>query len=146
MRGYTLIEIVIVIAVVGLVVGLAVPVSISQLSRNRAIDAAAEISSNLFLYQQYAYAKKDGKRYGARFNEETYEMVISDNGEIDGSDEFITYDYPDRVEIEVLSENEFLFTDGGFRPSDPINFSVNYGPSSVTVEINSEGLISYYSD
>jgi len=146
MRGYTLIEILIVIGITSVVVGLAVPVSISQLSRNRAIDAAAEISSNLFLYQQYSYSKKDGKRYGARINAENYEMVISEDETIDGSDEFVLYEYPDKVTVDVLSDDEFFFDEGGFRPSEPMNFSINYGSASVVIEINSQGLISYYID
>lgn len=146
MRGFTLIEIIIVIAIVGVVVGLAVPISVSQLSRNRAIDAAAEISSNLFLYQQNAYAKKDSKRYGARINTNNYEIVVSDDGVIDPSDEFKVYEYPGGVTANVLSSNEFFFDDGGFKPSTAISFSVHHGSASVSIEINTEGLISYYVD
>jgi len=144
MRGYTLIEILIVIGLTAIVVGFVAPFSMSQLSRNRAIDAGAEVSSNLFLYQQYSYAKKDNKRYGARINTNNFEMIISDDGTIDGSDEFISHNYPEGVVASVLGENEFLFSEGGFRPSEPISFSVEYGGASVVIEINMQGLINYY--
>lgn len=146
MRGFTLIEILVVIGLLAVVVGFAVPFSASQLSRNRAIDAAAEISSNMFLFQQNSYAKKDDKRYGIRLNAENYEMIISDDGTIDPEDQFITYDYPNNVTVETIAESPsaVMFNYSSFRPHDDMSFSVNYGNSSVIVEINTEGLINYY--
>lgn len=147
MRGFTLIEIMVVIGLLAVVVGFAVPVTTSQLSRNRAIDAAAEISSNMFLFQQNSYSKKDDKRYGMRLNEDSYEMIISDDSNIDEEvDQFVEYEYPDNVTIEISegSAEEIMFNYSSFRPSESMSFSVRYGISSVKVEINTEGLINYY--
>ncbi len=146
MRAFTLVELMVVIGLFAIIAGFAVPVSISQIARNRAIDVAAEITSNMFLFQQNSYSKKDNKRYGFRINESNYEIIISDNGTIDEGDEFIKYDYPDRVSVEpfVESTDEIMFNYGSFRPSENMSFYVNYGSSSVIVEINSEGLLNYY--
>lgn len=149
MRAFTLIEILIVIGIIGVIGGIAVPVSISQISQNKLVNTASEMSSNLFLYQQYSYAKKDNKIYGVALFNNYYQISIYDKTEDEY--EYIRFDYPDDITASQTEEG-ILFEEGGFRPVNgalipdvaPVSITLTKGSSSVTIEVNREGLISHY--
>lgn len=79
MKGFTLLEMLIVIAITGFMSVLAVPYSIRQISNNRAYDAAAEVSSAIFNAQQNSYAYKDENAYSVEVKETGYSIVTSIN-------------------------------------------------------------------
>lgn len=76
-KGFTLLEILIVIGIIGLVSVFAVPYSMSQITDNRAYDTAAELSSAIFNTQQSANAHKDGKTYSVEVRETGYSLISS---------------------------------------------------------------------
>ena len=89
-RGFTLIEIIIVIGILSITVGFVAPFSISQISENRVYESAAEFSSVLFLNQQYANSMKDGKAYAVEINNDGYSTISSLSEDL-GSDGLLGY-------------------------------------------------------
>ncbi|HRN86412.1 MAG TPA: prepilin-type N-terminal cleavage/methylation domain-containing protein [Candidatus Dojkabacteria bacterium] len=77
MKGFTLLEMLIVIAITGFMSVLAVPYSIKQITNNRAYDTAAEVSSAIFNAQQNANSFKNGKAYGVEVRETGYSLITS---------------------------------------------------------------------
>jgi prepilin-type N-terminal cleavage/methylation domain-containing protein len=89
-RGFTLIEIIIVIGILSITVGFVAPFSISQISENRVYESAAEFSSVLFLNQQYANSMKDGKAYAVEINNDGYSTISSLSEDL-GTDGLLGY-------------------------------------------------------
>jgi len=82
MKGFTLLEMLIVIAITGFMSVLVVPYSIKQITNNRAYDTAAEVSSAIFNAQQNANSFKNGKAYGVEVRNSDYAVFSSINENI----------------------------------------------------------------
>lgn len=76
-KGFTLIEILVVIGLISAISVLAVPYSIRQITDNRAYEAASELSSVIFNTQQNAYSYKDNKSYGVEVKSSEYTIFSS---------------------------------------------------------------------
>lgn len=76
-NGFTLIEIIVVIAIIGAVSVFAVPFSMRQITNNRAYEAAAQLSSAIFSAQQNSYAFKDSKSYSVEVEPDEYSIISS---------------------------------------------------------------------
>jgi prepilin-type N-terminal cleavage/methylation domain-containing protein len=72
-KGFTLVEILVVISLVSIISFFVVPYSIRQIAENRAYEAAATVSSVIFQSQQNSYAKKDGSAYGVIIEPNSYQ-------------------------------------------------------------------------
>lgn len=147
--GFTLIEVITALGIVSIVAFVAVPFSFSQISSNRVIDSASDLSSGIFRIQQDAYASKDDKSYGIRFTEFDYQFfsTAAEPPVYPGSSDF-TVTYAGDVKKTNATTVDLIFPKSTFRPKDltPVQITLTDGSSNVVVEINSEGLINYYKE
>jgi prepilin-type N-terminal cleavage/methylation domain-containing protein len=148
-RGFTLIEVIVALGIVSIVAFVAVPFSFSQISANRVVDAASDLSSGIFRAQQDAYASKEDKSYGIRFTEFDYQFfsTVAEPPVYPGSSDF-TVSLADGIRKTNDTTVDLIFPKSTFRPKDltPIQVTLTDGTSNVVVEINSEGLINYYQE
>lgn len=147
--GFTLIEVITALGIVSIVAFVAVPFSFNQISSNRVVAAASDLSSGIFRTQQDSYASKDDKSYGIRFTEFNYQFfsTIADPPVYPGSSDF-TVSYAEGVRKTDATTVDLIFPKSTFRPKDSTSVQVTLtdGSSNIVVEINSEGLINYYQE
>lgn len=152
-KGFTLIEVVITIGLLAITVAFAVPVSSSLLGENRVANTAGDLTANIFRYQQYSYSKRNGDRYGILLDEINNQYILFT---VDGATTPVNYSTRETTLDEVFvidggveinlgsSDGEFVFAEGSFRPDDPQQITLENSSTSVTLDINQEGLIDYY--
>ncbi len=145
-NGFTLVEVLVTLGVVSIIGFFAVPFSTRQISSNRVVESASDLSSGIFRAQQDAYASKEDKSYGIRFNETNYEFFSTavEPPVHPGTSDF-TVNYTGGIKKSTPTTVDLIFTKGTFRPKDgALSITLIGGGRNAIVEINSEGLINYY--
>jgi prepilin-type N-terminal cleavage/methylation domain-containing protein len=143
-KGFTLIEILITLAILVAVLSLAFPVTLSTVNSNRIENVAKDLASLIYSHQQSAYSSKNNKSYGVYFETNLYVLFAGDS-----------YASAENLEQKELSNgvtissiningggNQILFPKGEFKPQNYgyINITNNY--VTYRIDVNQEGLIS----
>ncbi|WKZ30833.1 MAG: prepilin-type N-terminal cleavage/methylation domain-containing protein [Candidatus Dojkabacteria bacterium] len=141
-KGFTLIEIVVVIGIMIAAFAVVFPLTVSQIRENKLISTAEEVAGAIFEAQQYAYNKKNGLGYGIKFNSDSYEYISGANyNEAVADDLFTIESGVDVTESLFGTKTDIFFQPGSVRPDDPGEITISDGALTVTVSINSEGAI-----
>ncbi len=145
MKAASLFETLIVLGIFSLLVMLMFPYSLRLINQKRADAEAKEISYEIFRQQQEAYSGNLDKPYGvAFFSDRIVAFRGASLAQAEASDT-IPVSQPIRISnIALSSGNEVVFSAGAFRPNAFGYVSVTDSQKTYRVEINSEGMISYY--
>jgi type II secretory pathway pseudopilin PulG len=144
-KAFTILELVTVMAIFMALSLVALPILIRQIQSTNAEFYTYQISSNIFYYQQNAFANKDNTSYGFKFEGDSYTLFTGPNS---SSGTVISeIELPNNIKIsEVEFENgfdEIVFSSNKLYPNTNGTFSVSDGEESFVLEINSEGYIGY---
>lgn len=106
MRGFTLIEILVVIAIIAFVVGIAIPSFSAFTGRRRLVEATREVKSTLKDAQSRALSSIDGLNWGVHFEKGSNSFVLfSFSGDFDygSATAEVSHKLPSGVVISDLS-------------------------------------------
>lgn len=144
-RGFTLLELLVVIALISLVSAISLPYALNQIGYNVVANSAKDIASLIYLAQQDAYNGRNDKNYGVKFNAANYSAYIGpDFGNAEATDLYVL-DTKVTLNPIMLSggATDINFTQGSLEPSAYGTISVTDSITTFEVIINSEGHISY---
>lgn len=145
-RGFTLLEILVVVALISIVTAFSMSISIPQLQSDKTESTLVDMESTIFLYQQNASSGKDGKSWGIKFTPNSY--ILFTGISYAGSDWSEAVSLPANVSISQINlsggGDELVFLSGEFKPNVTGNIILYDGTNSFVIEINSEGLLHYY--
>ena len=143
-KAFTLIEMLIVIAILLSATVIVIPVSVRQLQNIRSNAKARELSSHIFSVQQDSYSGLKDKIYGMAFYPNRYEIFTGANrGSADTIDSFLLPNNIILSNIDFNGTNELVFVKGGFRPNFAGSLNVYDGVTSYNILITTEGAIWY---
>lgn len=147
-EGFSYVEIVIVLAIIGIAATFLVPTSLSQLSGNRVKYHSNNIQSLIFTAQQDAYGQKGGSAHGVKFNADSFEIFEGSSYSESTASLTFNLDYSVKItqvnliNLETLtSTDEVYFERGSIFPSAVGTLQVSNGNQSYSVTINKEGLV-----
>lgn len=137
----TLAEIVVVLGIFALMAAIAMPIGLSQLSSNNALQTARDLVSNISVMQQNAYNGRGTGEYGIVLFVDSYILY-------EGPD-YLSALWSDSVQvtradmdlIDFNSGNEIHFGLGTLFPTQDGHFRVGDDSQAYIVDINSEGMI-----
>lgn len=141
-KGVTLIEMIVVISIIGILVGTAVPVLSHFLPGIKLNGSMRVLSANLREAQEKAITEQ--KQYLVRFFPATvppsYKLIRINNSV---EEEIKTVSFPSGSSLTLdpaISQNQVIFSaDGG--PSSSGNITVNLGSASKTINVSPAGFI-----
>lgn len=146
LRGYTFIEIIAVMGLVGLMLSVSLPFTIDQLQATRVEATASDISSAMYLSQQNASSGKENKNYGISFTTNGYTTYKWEDP--NPIEEIAVVEFPTNTTISSINltdtSSEITFQSGSFRPSTDGTLQVTDGGAISIIRVNSEGLIEHY--
>jgi len=146
--AYTLIEMLVVIAIISVVAIFILPVSINELQKSRLDSTVGDIASELYQFQQNAYARRNNKSYGVAFNQPQQKYTFFIGNSLASAEETSEKILDSKINITQINlsggATEIVFNAGSFKPSAFGNVFFNDGINSFRLVINSEGLIDYY--
>lgn len=144
-KGFTLLEIIVVLGIFLALSVLAFPTTIAQVQKGKMESATSDMSSLIFVQQQDAFSGLNNKNYGVAFAEDSYTLYIGNSLATAESTEVI--DLPNGLTINQITlsnaATEINFTKGSLKPSDFGSITITNGIQTFTWSINREGLISY---
>ncbi len=142
-NAFTIIELILVLAIVSLAGFLFVPVAANEFRRNDLTNTARRISSDIFVQQQNAYSGLDDSSFGISFAEESYTLFTGNN--LASATETQVKELPFGISIESAvfnaTGNELRFNQGDYRPVGTGSIVLTSGSSSINLIINSSGVI-----
>ncbi len=146
LRGFTLLEMLVVMGIIGSVSLVAMPITINQIKQTNLQQTVRDMNSAIFLYQQNAYASKNSKSYGVYFESDKYTLYIGESfATAEVTEPTILQSDVSISQINLTGGgNEIKFTAGGFRPTASGTIVLSDAFNSFALDINSEGLISNY--
>jgi type II secretory pathway pseudopilin PulG len=140
-RAATLAEIVMVLGIFALMAAIAMPIGLSQLSRNNALQAARDLASNISVMQQNSYNWRNSGEYGVYLTTDEYTLYEGvDYGSSTWSDT-VSIRGAQVDQIDFNGAQEVSFTLGSLLPNAAGSFRVSDDAVVYLVTVNSEGLI-----
>ncbi|MCA9382923.1 type II secretion system protein [Candidatus Dojkabacteria bacterium] len=144
--AFTMIEIVIVIAIFTVLLVLFLPIATQQFTANRVKTSASSMSSDVYVYQQKAYNRIDGESYGVSFGTNTYTLFTGTS--LGAGTNLVIVDLAQNVTISNVNlddaSNEIVFSPGDLEPSTFGTITMTDGSTSYNLDVNAEGLIDTY--
>ena len=141
--GFTLIEMLVVIAILMIVAYIAVPISINQIQTNKLETEAKKLKSSMQTQQQYAYSANENSAYGIKYNTNSYVLYSGNTYATAVLTDTTTF--PSGITISQTSlansSTELNFSKNSFRPDTTGSITLVDGVNSYSVTVNSEGLI-----
>ena len=140
--AFSLIEILVVIGLLLITVSFVMPMALSQVRGDRVLSDVRKATSLLFVTQQNAYAGKNSKSYGIKFESNSYTAFVGDSFATAESTE--TFPLTNGIsESPTLSGggDELVFLNSSFKPNKSGEILFSDGLKSYRILINSEGLI-----
>lgn len=139
-KGFTLLEVIVVIGIVTLLGTIITPITIDQIYFARAQAGAQKVASSIFKQQQSAYNGYEDSGYGVK--------IFSNKVDLFQGTDYATSGWVTDMPLEsvTISSNlggsdEIVFQKGSLKPSSSGTLVFSYADATVTVVINSEGLI-----
>lgn len=145
MKAASLLEMIIVMAIFSMMVVLTFPFSLRLINQSRADAEAKTLAYMLFRQQQDAYAGLNNKSYGVALYSNRF--VIFTGNSLSTAESQDTYFFNSPItlsEITLSSGNEIVFAPNSFRPQANGYLSITDSRKTYRIDVNSEGLISYY--
>lgn len=145
--GFTLLEIVIVIALISFISMIAVPFGVREIQRANASSTAIDLSSIIFLTQQNAYAGLNNTSHGVAFYNNRYILFEGDSLASASNQETVFFQNDAQIDLITLSGggNELIFSKGSIRPQKTGTIRITEESSSYQISINTEGFVDTYS-
>ncbi len=149
-QGFSYIEIVIVVAILGATTTLIMPFTFSEISKSRLSYHSKDLTSVIFTAQQNAYSQIGGSGHGIRFNDDDFDVfdgssfataLSTYNVQLNYQITFTDVDLVDVV--SSTSTNEVVFDRGNFKPDATGTVTLSDGAQSYRITINQEGLVYY---
>lgn len=145
LKAITLIELLVTLAIFGIVATIAIPFSLQQLQKNRAKQEAQSLVSLLRLTQQRGISGQQASKFGVKFNNSNYVIYRGDN--FASASQRETINLPPNISISSINltngGSEVTFSSGELRASSYGNIELGNAANLYRVTINSEGLIDY---
>jgi prepilin-type N-terminal cleavage/methylation domain-containing protein len=145
LKAFTLIEVLIVVALIATISAIALPYTLQQLQANAIENTAKELSSLVYSTQQEAYNGKDNKPFGIKFNTTNY--IYFRGANFAAAEVSDTFTLPANVSINNISLNggatEIVFNSGSLIPSAYGSIRLSGTGASYLMTINQQGLISF---
>lgn len=142
-KGFTLVEIVIVLGIFAILAAAATPFLLSQVVKNRIASSAKQIVSALYIAQQNSYSGKSNASYGVQFTTSSFTMFRGNT--FAGSTDPRTVNFTAPVQAKDFAftggVTEVVFAKGGIKPNTTGNFKLTDGKKDILISINAEGLI-----
>lgn len=144
-KAYTFIELLVVIGLLTVAVGLAVPYSLRQIEQNKAKNDATSIASITFNIQQDAFAGKNQSSQGIAFQSNGYYIFEGTSLATATDQQFYQLENTTISSINLTGgTNEIIFSQNSLVPSATGNIRVTDNTQSYSVVVNAQGLI-YFS-
>ncbi len=144
-KGYTLLELLVVLGIIGFISLLVLPGSITNVYNQSIESQTSDLASQLYVYQQNAYAGLSDKSYGIKFDSSSYSIFI---GPSYSSAEQIEVIPLNKVSIQNINlnsgGNEIVFNQGSLKPNATGDMNLSDGSVIYRLSINKEGFIEYY--
>ncbi|MFZ6021980.1 MAG: type II secretion system protein [Patescibacteria group bacterium] len=145
MKAASLLEVLIVMAIFSMLVVLTFPFSLRLVNQSKADAEAKTLAYVLFRQQQDAYAGLEGKAYGVALYNDRFVVYTGTSLATAESSEAYYFASPIHLQgLSLSSGNEVTFSSNSFRPNTFGHFLISDSNKSYRIDINSEGLISYY--
>lgn len=145
MKAASLLEVLIVMAIFSMLVVLTFPFSLRLINQSKADAEAKTLAYVLFRQQQDAYAGLEGKSYGVALYNDRFVVYTGDSLATAESTDTYYFTSPIRLQaLSLSSGSEITFQNNSFRPSAFGYFLISDANKSYRIDVNSEGLISYY--
>lgn len=144
-RGFTLLELLVVIALIALVSAISLPYALNQIGYNVVANSAKDIASLIYVAQQDAYNGRNAKNYGIKLNPSNYSAYIGpDYGNAEATDLYVL---DPKVTLSPIAlsggATDINFAHGSLQPSAYGTISVTDSVTTFEISVNSEGHISY---
>ncbi len=145
MKAASLFEVLIVMAIFSMMVVLTFPFSLRLINQSRADAEAKTLSYMIFRQQQDAYSGLNNNAYGIALYSNRYIVYTGTSLATATSQDTYFFNQPITLNgINLSSGNEIVFTVNSFRPSTNGYLTVSDAKKTYRIDINSEGLVSYY--
>ncbi|OHA59543.1 MAG: hypothetical protein A2589_01625 [Candidatus Vogelbacteria bacterium RIFOXYD1_FULL_46_19] len=164
MKGFTLIEVIVSLALFIVLLGLFLPVALSYLSASHLADTTTGVQSALREAQAKAKWQKNDQSFGVKFLSDTYVLFQGESYASRDESEDLIFGLPAGVTTSCESEwvfdsqtsrpppalpagvttsceSEWVFTSQTGRPTAVGSITITAGTRSETIEINKLGLI-----
>jgi prepilin-type N-terminal cleavage/methylation domain-containing protein len=145
-KAYTLLEILVVIAILSTVALVVIPLSLDQIGKSRAETAAKVLYLDLILQQQKSFSQTNNSKYGIEFGTNSYKVFAisaTDNSETSTITTLENGTQLNPISLQN-SSNRIEFPQGSVRPNTYGTIKVTYEGLNYIVDINAEGLLNYY--
>lgn len=140
-RAYTLLEILLVIALLSVVASLTFPFALSQISDTSVQVAVEDVQSQLFATQVAGFAGDNGNSHGIAFFTDNYTVFEGDSLATATSTTNFEYDNNAQALINLDNGgNEIVISKHSIIPSTFGTITFTNNSSTFTLEINEEGL------
>jgi len=139
MKGFTLIEVIVSLALFIVLLGLFLPVALSYLSASHLADTTTGVQSALREAQAKAKWQKNDQSFGVKFLSDTYVLFQGESYASRDESEDLIFGLP--AGVTTSCESEWVFTSQTGRPTAVGSITITAGTRSETIEINKLGLI-----
>lgn len=139
--GFTLIEMLVVIAIVTMMGVFLIPISISQVYMSKADGVVNQLSSAIYKQQQDAYSGYLDSEFGIKIDSNSFTTYRGNSFDV-GVNKVTTTFQTETISTSLTGgSTEIHFEKGSLRPS--VNGSLNVGSSGISIQVvvNKEGLI-----
>jgi Tfp pilus assembly protein FimT len=147
-NAFSTIEIVLILGLFAVIVSIFMPFTVKQLSLSKLESASKQMSSSIYLFQQYASSAKNDSSYGVAFSSNSYTLFEGDS--ISTASYTEVYDLPGDAYINEVnltnSSSEVVFPKGEFKPDEYGYVRISDSKSTYRIILNKEGLIDIYAE
>ena len=141
--GFTLFELLLVIAVVSIIVMITLPLALRDFQGEKTKSVTVDISSNLYVVQQYANSRKNNKSYGVRLLPDRFVLFIGES--FIGAESTEEIALPQGILIQNIqlegSGTDLIFNSGSFKTGNYGTFEITNVFDTFLLTVNQEGLI-----
>ncbi|MDZ7611754.1 MAG: type II secretion system protein [Candidatus Moranbacteria bacterium] len=141
-NGYTLLEILLSVAVISIIAGLSLPVFQSFQNRND-LSVASEVMVNTVRRAEiFSRAGKEDSQWGVRVEGEN--IVLFKGNDFSGRNQAFDEDFSISSTLNVSGQTEFIFNKFSGEPQSPGSIVfMGLNGRSETVSINEKGVVNY---
>ena len=144
-KGFTFLELMIVIAIFSLIAFFTMPFSLSQIQGNKVESATREIPSAIFSQQENAFSRNNNVSYGIAFFTHQYKTFIG--ADLATGTNVEVFDLDNDVNLNSINfndnKNEVVFASGNLSANNIGSLKISNDQTNFLLEINAEGLINY---
>ncbi|MCA9387196.1 type II secretion system protein [Candidatus Dojkabacteria bacterium] len=141
-KAFTLIEVLLVFAILSFTVAFAVPIAIREFTQNYLDSTVTTLKSDIYVQQQKSYTGIDNSSHGIAFFNDRYILFTGDSYALASDTEVFILDNGISINnIDFESGNELIFSLGLKTPVSEGSFVISNEADSISVSINSAGII-----